>query len=161
MSVFLFCYYCGLLVFVGSCFEVCVFGEMWVMCCLGCQVVVEVIVVGGLESYYWYCSENVVNFEVLFKVFSEELQFYDCLDVQGGFVCYEGELVEISLMIEGISCVVCGWLIEKYLCQLFGVVEVWFNLFNYCLYVCWQDSQLLFSQLFGELCQIGYVGYFY
>ncbi|MDF5995941.1 heavy metal translocating P-type ATPase metal-binding domain-containing protein [Pseudomonas aeruginosa] len=131
------------------------------MCCPGCQAVAEAIVAGGLESYYRHRSENAANPEALPKALSEELQLYDRPDVQGGFVRHEGELAETSLMIEGISCAACGWLIEKHLRQLPGVAEARLNLSNHRLHVRWQDSQLPLSQLLGELRQIGYAGHPY
>ncbi|PXB91896.1 cbb3-type cytochrome oxidase assembly protein CcoS, partial [Pseudomonas aeruginosa] len=112
MSAPLPCYHCGLPVPAGSRFEARVLGETRAMCCPGCQAVAEAIVAGGLESYYRHRSENAANPEALPKALSEELQLYDRPDVQGGFVRHEGELAETSLMIEGISCAACGWLIE-------------------------------------------------
>lgn len=153
------CYHCGLPVPAGSRFEARVLGETRAMCCPGCQAVAEAIVAGGLESYYRHRSENAANPEALPKALSEELQLYDRPDVQGGFVRHEGELAETSLMIEGISCAACGWLIEKHLRQLPGVAEARLNLSNHRLHVRWQDSQLPLSQLLGELRQIGYAGH--
>ncbi|KAB0693869.1 heavy metal translocating P-type ATPase [Pseudomonas aeruginosa] len=161
MSAPLPCYHCGLPVPVGSRFEARVLGETRAMCCPGCQAVAEAIVAGGLESYYRHRSENAANPEALPKALSEELQLYDRPDVQGGFVRHEGELAETSLMIEGISCAACGWLIEKHLRQLPGVAEARLNLSNHRLHVRWQDSQLPLSQLLGELRQIGYAGHPY
>ncbi len=155
------CYHCGLPVPAGSRFEARVLGETRAMCCPGCQAVAEAIVAGGLESYYRHRSENAANPEALPKALSEELQLYDRPDVQGGFVRHEGELAETSLMIEGISCAACGWLIEKHLRQLPGVAEARLNLSNHRLHVRWQDSQLPLSQLLGELRQIGYAGHPY
>ncbi|EVT86480.1 carbonate dehydratase [Pseudomonas aeruginosa VRFPA09] len=161
MSAPLPCYHCGLPVPAGSRFEARVLGETRAMCCPGCQAVAEAIVAGGLESYYRHRSENAANPEALPKALSEELQLYDRPDVQGGFVRHEGELAETSLMIEGISCAACGWLIEKHLRQLPGVAEARLNLSNHRLHVRWQDSQLPLSQLLGELRQIGYAGHPY
>ncbi|VTS63188.1 Copper-translocating P-type ATPase [Streptococcus dysgalactiae subsp. equisimilis] len=101
------------------------------------------------------------NPEALPKALSEELQLYDRPDVQGGFVQHAGELAETSLIIEGISCAACGWLIEKHLRQLPAVAEARLNLSNHRLHVRWQDSQLPLSQLLGELRQIGYAGHPY
>ncbi len=161
MSAPLPCYHCGLPVPAGSRFEARVLGETRAMCCPGCQAVAEAIVAGGLESYYRHRSENAANPEALPKALSEELQLYDRPDVQRGFVRHEGELAETSLMIEGISCAACGWLIEKHLRQLPGVAEARLNLSNHRLHVRWQDSQLPLSQLLGELRQIGYAGHPY
>src|SRR5690606_2532403 len=76
-----------------------------------------------------------------------------------GFVEHQGELSETRLLIEGISCAACGWLIEKHLRNLPGVAEASLNLSNQRLQVRWADSQLPLSQLLAELRRIGYAGH--
>ena len=83
----------------------------------------EAIVAGGLESYYQHRSEASANPEALPVQLVDELALYDRADVQKPFVRHDGELAETTLMIEGISCAACGWLIEKHLRNLPGVAE--------------------------------------
>jgi Cu2+-exporting ATPase len=77
--------------------------------------VAEAIVAGGLESYYQHRSEASANPEALPVQLVDELALYDRADVQKPFVRHEGELAETTLLMEGISCAACGWLIEKHL----------------------------------------------
>lgn len=153
------CYHCGLPVPAGSHFEARVLGEMRAMCCPGCQAVAEAIVTGGLESYYRHRSDSAVNPQALPKALPDELELYDRDEVQRGFVLHEGDLSETCLLIEGISCAACGWLIEKHLRGLPGVAEASLNLSNQRLNVRWADSQLPLSQLLKELRAIGYAGH--
>ncbi|MEK1905103.1 MAG: heavy metal translocating P-type ATPase [Pseudomonas sp.] len=153
------CYHCGLPVPAGSRFEARVFGEMRALCCPGCQAVTEAIVGGGLESYYRHRSDSAINPQELPKVLPDELALYDRSDVQQPFVQHQGELSEACLLIEGISCAACGWLIEKHLRALPGVAEAALNLSNQRLTVRWADSQLPLSQLLKELRKIGYAGH--
>ncbi|GAB3483473.1 heavy metal translocating P-type ATPase [Azotobacter salinestris] len=155
------CYHCGLPVPAGSHFQTRVLGEPRAMCCPGCQAVAEAIVAGGLESYYKHRSENAANPEALPQALSEELALYDRADVQQPFVQHEGELSTACLLIEGVSCAACGWLIEKHLRTLDGVADASLNLSNHRLHVRWNASQVPLSRLLETLRQIGYAAHPY
>ncbi|KIU49960.1 carbonate dehydratase [Pseudomonas putida] len=155
------CYHCALPVPAGSHFTAVVLGEPRAFCCPGCQAVAEAIVAGNLESYYQHRSEASANPDALPVQLVDELALYDRSDVQKPFVRHTGELAETTLMIEGISCAACGWLIEKHLRNLPAVAEARLNLSNHRLQVQWADSQLPLSQLLGELRHIGYAAHPY
>jgi Cu2+-exporting ATPase len=153
------CYHCALPVPPGSRFITVILGANREMCCPGCQAVAEAIVAGGLESYYSHRSEASSNPETLPVQLVDELALYDRADVQAPFVHHEGELSETTLMMEGISCAACGWLIERHLSRLPAVAEARLNLSNHRLHVRWVDSQLPLSQLLTELRSIGYAAH--
>ncbi len=155
------CYHCGLPVPAGSRFQARVLGETREMCCPGCQAVAEAIVAGGLESYYRHRSETSANPDSLPQALPDELALYDRDTVQEPFVEHQGELASTCLLIEGISCAACGWLIEKHLRGLDGVAEASLNLSNHRLQVRWSDSRLPLSQLLKELRRIGYAAHPY
>ncbi|NQD80534.1 cbb3-type cytochrome oxidase assembly protein CcoS, partial [Pseudomonas sp. CrR14] len=116
-----FCYHCSLPIPMGACFETMVLGHARPMCCPGCQAVAETIVQNGLEHYYRHRSETANNPQQLPQALPDELALYDRNDVQQPFVEQHGDLSETSLLIEGITCAACGWLIEKHLRALPGV----------------------------------------
>ena len=155
------CYHCALPVPSGSRFTAVVLRESREFCCPGCQAVAEAIVAGGLESYYQHRSEASANPEALPVQLVDELALYDRADVQQPFVRHEGELAETTLLMEGISCAACGWLIEKHLRTLPAVAEARLNLSNHRLHVRWADAQLPLSQILGELRHIGYAAHPY
>lgn len=155
------CYHCALPVPAGSHFTAVVLGQPRQFCCPGCQAVAEAIVAGNLESYYQHRSEASANPEALPQQLVDELALYDRADVQKPFVRHSGELAETTLLIEGISCAACGWLIEKHLRNLPGVAEARLNLSNHRLQVNWADSQLPLSRLLAELRHIGYAAHPY
>lgn len=129
------------------------------MCCPGCQAVAEAIVAGGLEHYYTHRSDTAANPGDLPQVLPDELALYDRPDVKQPFVQQQGALSETCLLIEGISCAACGWLIEKHLRGLPGITEAHLNLSNHRLQVSWADSQLPLSAILKELRRIGYAGH--
>ncbi|EWC42554.1 heavy metal translocating P-type ATPase [Stutzerimonas stutzeri] len=155
------CYHCGLPVPAGSHFQARVLGETRALCCPGCQAVAQAIVNGGLESYYQHRSDTAINPQALPQELGEEMALYDRKDVQQPFVQHQGELASTSLMIEGISCAACGWLIERHLRNLNGIAEATLNLSNHRLNVRWSDSQLPLSELLAELRRIGYAAHPY
>ncbi|MEL7552047.1 heavy metal translocating P-type ATPase [Pseudomonas protegens] len=155
------CYHCALPVPAGSRFTAVVLGQPREFCCPGCQAVAEAIVAGGLEHYYSHRSEASANPEALPVQLVDELALYDRADVQQPFVRHEGELAETTLLMEGISCAACGWLIEKHLRSLPAVAEARLNLSNHRLHVRWADSQLPLSQVLSELRYIGYAAHPY
>ncbi len=161
MSAPLPCFHCGLPVPDGSPYQAHVLGEARAMCCPGCQAVAEAIVAGGLESYYRHRSETAANPEALPKALADELALYDRADVQEGLVQHSGQEAETCLLIEGISCAACGWLIEHHLKKLPGVSQASLNLSNHRLQVRWDDSNLPLSQLLAELRRIGYAAHPY
>lgn len=155
------CYHCALPVPSGSRLTAVVLGQAREFCCPGCQAVAEAIVAGGLESYYQHRSEASANPEALPVQLSDELALYDRADVQQPFVRHEGDQAETTLLMEGISCAACGWLIEKHLRTLPAVAEARLNLSNHRLHVRWADAQLPLSQILAELRHIGYAAHPY
>lgn len=155
------CYHCALPVPAGSRFTAVVLGEPRAFCCPGCQAVAESIVAGGLEHYYQHRSDTSANPEALPRQLQDELALYDRSDVQQTFVRHEGQLAEATLLVEGISCAACGWLIEKHLRTLPGVADARLNLSNHRLLVNWDDQQLPLSQLLAGLRRIGYAAHPY
>ena len=155
------CYHCALPVPAGSRFTAVVLGETRELCCPGCQAVAEAIVAGGLENYYSHRSEASANPETLPVQLVDELALYDRPDVQAPFVRHQGELSETTLLMEGISCAACGWLIEKHLRSLPAIAEARLNLSNHRLHVSWNDSLLPLSAVLAQLRSIGYVAHPY
>nr|WP_288356702.1 heavy metal translocating P-type ATPase [uncultured Pseudomonas sp.] len=153
------CYHCGLPVPAGSHFSAVVLGQSREMCCPGCQAVADTIVQNGLEHYYSHRSEAANNPQQLPQALPDELALYDRRDVQQPLVEQSGEWRETSLLIEGISCAACGWLIEKHLAALPGVAEAHLNLSNHRLRVRWSANALPLSELLGEVRRIGYAAH--
>jgi Cu2+-exporting ATPase len=155
------CYHCGLPILTGSRFQASVLGAMRVMCCPGCTAVAEAIVSGGLETYYQHRSEPSANPDAFPQELADELALYDRVDVQQGFVQVQDTQSSTCLLIEGISCAACGWLIEKHLRKIDAVSAANLNLSNHRLYLSWNAEQLPLSQLLKALRNIGYAAHPY
>lgn len=162
------CYHCSLPVPPGGRFVASVLGEEREFCCPGCQAVAHAIVAGGLESYYLHRSEASVNPQALPTPLADEQALFDRPDVQAPFVHHDtpagdvaGAVAETTLMIEGITCAACGWLIERHLRTLPAVVEARLNLSSHRLHLRWHDVGLPLSEVLSELRSIGYAAHLY
>ncbi len=111
---------------------------------------------GGLDSYYRHRTEISANPQALPQAVQEELELLDRPDVQARYVQTDGSEQQIQLLIDGISCAACGWLIEKRLIQLPGVTDATLNLGNHRLTLRWDASQARLSTLLAEIKRIGY-----
>lgn len=150
------CYHCGEPVPTGAPWSCDILGETRQMCCPGCQAVAESIVSSGLESYYRHRTDNSANPEALPSVLQDELELLDRSDVQARYVQSSGDQKQILLLVEGISCAACGWLIEQRLTRLPGVSNASLNLGNHRLSVTWDATQTQLSAILAELKHIGY-----
>lgn len=155
------CYHCALPVPSGSRYIATVLGEPRDFCCPGCQAIAQAIVEGGLESYYQHRSEASTNPQTLALPLPDEQTLYDRADVQASFVRHDESLAETTLMIDGISCAACGWLIERHLRTLPAVAEARLNLSSHRLHLRWDDAQLALSEVMSQLRSIGYAAHPY
>ena len=123
-------------------------------CCNGCKSVCEAIHAAGLEGFYQRTPEG----EVLGPPPEppKELALYDIDEVQEEFVDSLGDTREINLLVEGIHCAACVWLIENSLKALPGVAEARVNLTGRRLRLKWDNSRLKLSQALRRLGEIGY-----
>ena len=113
------CYHCGLPVVPGIDYRVEIDGQMQPMCCPGCQAVATAIVDGGLARFYRYrSSQNVRPEQETIGDFSA----YDLPEVQEDFVTpVDDSCRRVELIVEGITCTACAWLIEHHLNKLAGI----------------------------------------
>jgi len=86
-----------------------------------------------------------------------DMEQYDLPEVQQGFVrdLPDGRK-EAHLLVEGIHCAACVWLIEKALAGLQGVVRAEVNLARQRLWLQWDPAQVSLSAVIRRLALLGY-----
>lgn len=148
------CFHCGLPVSSSARERGQVQGQERSFCCTGCKSVCEAIYAAGLEGFYQRTPEG----EVLGPPPDppKELALYDIDEVQEEFVDSLGETREINLLVEGIHCAACVWLIENSLQAIPGVAEARVNLTGRRLRLKWDNGRLKLSQALRRLSDIGY-----
>ena len=147
------CFHCGLPVPEPP-IQAPISGEERAFCCSGCKSVCEAIYAAGLEGFYRRTLEG----EVLGPPPEppKELDLYDLDEIQEAFTPTLGETREIHLLVEGIHCAACVWLIENRLQSLPGVLDARVNLTGRKLKLRWNNTQVPLSQSLKHLAQIGY-----
>ena len=146
------CFHCGLPVPKGLDLHVEINGQRQPMCCPGCQAVATAIVDGGLENFYRFRSENNLRPNDRDDAFV----IYDDLTIQSTFVTRDSEGVTARLLLDGITCAACVWLIEKHLSQISGVGEIKVNGTTHSLQIQWDEQKLPLSKVMRECRRIGY-----
>ena len=73
----------------------------------------------------------------------------------------DGAVSESTLILEGISCAACVWLIEQRLSRLHGVTGAEINFTSLRARVRWDSSKLRLSEIIAAIGAIGYRAYPY
>ncbi|MEH6579200.1 MAG: heavy metal translocating P-type ATPase [Amphritea sp.] len=160
------CFHCGLDIPPASQYYSIIGGQSRQMCCPGCQAVATTIAEGGLENYYKHRTADAQSPNFADQAVTEELlcelKLYDQASVQKAFVTAtaEGEK-QAALVIEGITCAACVWLLEHHIKSLDGVRKISVNLTNHRAQLSWDDSIISLSQILTSIYHIGYRGHPY
>lgn len=137
------------------------------MCCYGCQAVSQAIIDSGMDDFYSYRTSNPEKPEEILPEFLQQLKAYDSSSIQKKFVhetrdeASNGKALEVSLILEGITCAACVWLNEKHLNALEGVISANINYSNHRALVRWDDSQIKLSDILESISRIGYLAHPY
>lgn len=160
------CFHCALPLPFGLEYELEIKGEVRRFCCTGCMSVCKTIFDAGLEGFYRRTPEGIqlsppkdlsdALTGAIAGALPNDLLYYDIDEVQSDFVPELGDIREINLLVEGIHCAACVWLIENSLIRTKGVVAASVNLTARRLKLRWDNSQLLLSSVIKGIASVGY-----
>jgi Cu2+-exporting ATPase len=151
------CYHCGETVPYNAHFEIEIGGESRAMCCPGCRAVASLIAANGLENFYQQrtaYSERPVEAE-----FSPNDQYliYDDPEMAQRFSEMEEDgTVTARLLLGGITCAACTWLIEQSLGPVDGVSSALVNLQQSRLDIRFDPTRIKLSEIFSRVESLGY-----
>ena len=132
------------------------------MCCGGCEAVARAIVENGLGDYYRTRDALPASPREAIPVALADLGIFDHAGFQKTFVRELGEFErEASLIIEGITCAACIWLIEKHVAGQPGVAGVEINFASRRARVRWDVRRTRLSAILAAVAAIGYVAHPY
>ncbi len=86
----------------------------------------------------------------------KDIDIYDIDEVQQEFITRSGDLRDIHLLVEGIHCPACVWLIERALHKEAGVQTANVNLAAKRIHLRWDSTRNKLSDLIRALAKIGY-----
>lgn len=138
-------------------------GENKPMCCYGCQAVANAIINSGMDDFYKYRTTTPEKPEEIVPEFLQQLKAYDSNAIQEKFVekTSENNILEVSLILEGITCAACVWLNEKHLRSQPGVISANINYSNHRARVRWDNSKIHLSEILESISRIGYMAHPY
>lgn len=151
------CFHCGLPLPSSGVLRVPVEGVERDMCCPGCAAVAQTIVAGGLENYYRFRDAPARRPEEDEQADTTELSVYDLPEVQEDLVLVApGGEYQVELLVGGITCAACAWLIEKHLGRMAGVTAVRVNTTTRRCLLAWRPEAIRLSVLLSGLRRLGY-----
>lgn len=156
------CFHCGLDIPDQLNLPINHHGQTHLACCIGCQMVAQSIIDAGLDNYYTQRTEEGIKAELPPEELLAQIKLYDLEEIQQSFVSIkEGDIKEALLMLEGITCAACVWLIEQRLLRLSGVIAVDINFSTQRARVTWDESIITLSRILEEVLKTGYQAYPY
>ena len=153
------CFHCGLDIPEDVNYHSELTGKTRRFCCFGCLSVCNAIFAAGLQGYYQRTPEGVLLAPP--PAPPKDLEIYDMEEIQQEFITSQGitsqgELRDIHLLVEGIHCAACVWLIERALLRTPGVALAQVNLAGKRLLLRWDNQRIKLSDLLRALAKIGY-----
>lgn len=150
------CFHCGLDVPENLHLTVRYEGEDRETCCVGCQAVAQSIIDSGLGSYYKRRTADAKKTELPPQEILDQIRLYDLPEVQSDFVETHNGTHEAVLMLSGITCAACVWLIEQQLLRTDGIVRIDLNYSTHRCRVVWDDGKIRLSDILLKIRQTGY-----
>ncbi|MEZ6960369.1 MULTISPECIES: heavy metal translocating P-type ATPase [unclassified Aeromonas] len=152
------CFHCGEPVPADSHYALEIKGIVRPMCCPGCQAVAETILECGLASYYDHRTAPGAKGDLVPEELAA-LTHYDLAEVQQEFVTDSGNVREIQLTVEGLTCAACAWLIERHLMTLPGLRYINVNTTTHRARIKWDPDKLSLSDILKGFAKVGYRAY--
>ncbi|WP_372987872.1 heavy metal translocating P-type ATPase [Marinobacter sp.] len=125
-------------------------------CCQGCKAVCETIHNEGLTGFYDFRTEPAVTPRELSRSELTRLRELDHPLVQQSFVSPVKSGQEANLLIGGITCAACIWLLENHMKTQPGVQSFSVNHTTQRARLVWSPDQAKLSDLLIAIHQLGY-----
>ena len=129
------------------------------VCCPGCKAVAELIRESGLGDFYRFRTLPAGRPADAAAAGAPELpwQPFDRPDMLATVSAPAGDgLRSCTMLVEGVRCAACGWLIERSLEQVPGVREIRVNPATARARLVWDPERLPLSGALGILSRLGY-----
>jgi Cu2+-exporting ATPase len=152
------CFHCGERITTGRRYLVRMDDEELPVCCPGCKAVAEFIRDTGLSDYYRYRTADALRPEGPEPAaIRPEWLAFDREALQKSLTTdFPDGRREILLLIEGVRCAACSWLLERVLGRLEGVTEVHVNPASARARLVWDPATIKLSRLLDATARLGY-----
>ncbi|MEZ5463283.1 heavy metal translocating P-type ATPase [Dokdonella sp.] len=122
------------------------------VCCVGCKAAAEWIEQLGLGAYYTLRSEPALRHDEVPDFSAWERPALRRLHVRD----VSEERCEVVVLVDGLRCPACAWLIERAMRSTTGVLDVGVNALARRVVLAFNPQQTGLAELLGALAQLGY-----
>ena len=151
------CFHCAASIAPGARWTLMVDGVERAFCCAGCRGIAQTIHAAGLADFYLRRAQRAETPPEA----PDEWTQYDIVAEAQRLIARVDGTCEISLLIEGIRCAACVWLIETYVGRLPGVVAFGVNFATQRAHLRWSERALRLSDVLRAIASVGYRAYPY
>ncbi|ACF12059.1 heavy metal translocating P-type ATPase [Chlorobaculum parvum NCIB 8327] len=123
-------------------------GQTRYFCCHGCLGVYELIHSESLDAFYQQRCDWQPGRPAFGKVDAREFE---------GNVRNDGSSSKIDLLLSGIRCASCVWLVEKALARLDGIVSARVNYATHRATIQWRTGEITLETILNTLAGLGYL----
>ena len=148
------CFHCGLEVAAGDHYCADINEQERHFCCPACREVALLIADSGLTSFYQF--RTAADQPPTEQLLEERFTAFDDPDFQQRYMQFDGDLASIELLVGGIHCAACVWLLERYLSSLPGMEQVNVSLSEQKASLTWRPQQLALSVICQSFAKLGY-----
>lgn len=120
-------------------------------CCLGCEVAYNLINKLNLKDYYKICKNIYDKSPMKVDIVKNELNYTESVSFDN-----EKKHHKINLLVEGVSCGSCIWLIENTLKQQNGVKDARINISTQRLTLVWEGEAGEINNYVSIIQKLGY-----
>ncbi len=151
------CFHCGEAVPPYADFSVAINGEAQPMCCPGCRAVASLIAESGLGRFYDQRTAYNERPPEAPTADPDPWRIYDDPELAATFSERGGDgLVRARLLLGGMTCAACTWLVESSLRRLPGLKTANVNLAQARLDVTLDPAELTLAEVFARVAAMGY-----
>ncbi len=155
------CFHCGEGVPAGADFSTEIAGQRQAMCCPGCAAVASLISGGGMESFYLqrtsFSLKPGTDFTQGNDLSTSDFAVYDDPELSSAFTeRLDDKTSRARILLGGMTCAACTWLIEQSLLRQAGVESVSVHLGQSRLDIEYKPTTILPSAIFRKITALGY-----
>jgi Cu2+-exporting ATPase len=147
------CFHCGEPVPTGVSLVVAIDGAARPVCCIGCRAAAELIRDAGLGDYYRFRTAAGPRPE---REPDDVWSTYDRPEVRDPLLAREGEAATVNLLLEGMRCAACSWLVDQRLAQLPGIVRANVNPATARAQIRFEPARVGLAAVLRAIAELGY-----
>lgn len=146
------CFHCGEPLPAHGARHVVIGSETRDFCCAGCEAAAELIAACGLEDYYRVRTAAPTPAGAS----GPDLTAWDIPGVVDAAIERDGDARALTILVDGMRCAACAWLIEEVMKREGGFSEVEVNATTSRARLAWRGDEVPLSRRLAPLAALGY-----